>query len=244
MSTTQQPLTHKIDEDDVYAELEQERLWREEEFTLLTNQTGNIKTPEKQDTYRKSLILMLYASFEGNIKSSLQIYVNRLNSTNIPTHAANEAIAAASLEKIFKALRNPDRKCSVFRRKLPDDTKLHKFARDREFYSDFSKLIANTQKNIKLDADTIVDMESNLKPVVLRKILYKLGLDISNVDQWSKNLDKFLGYRNAIAHGQRKKGISEHEFNNLHKLVREITTQVNQMIMTAIREQSYLKPEE
>src|SRR5206468_479036 len=92
-----------------------------------------IAAEDQQNQFRRALILILYAHFEGFCKFALTLYVNAVNSESIACGEANYAIAAASLADLFMAIRDPERKCPEFRRQLPDETALHRFARDREF---------------------------------------------------------------------------------------------------------------
>src|SRR2546428_5831123 len=148
---------------DLRAELEANQAWRRDEIRFFQNQLTWINAEEKQNQYRRALVLILYAHFEGFCKFALALYVNAVNNTGIKCSEANSAIAAASLANLFRDLRDPQRKSDVFRRKLPDDTQLHRFARDREFVEqafDFAERLVSIP-------DHVVDTESNLSPVIL-----------------------------------------------------------------------------
>jgi len=55
---------------DIYAEVEAEYAWRQDEIRFFQNQSTN--APEnKQDQFRRVLILLLYAHFEGFCKFAL-----------------------------------------------------------------------------------------------------------------------------------------------------------------------------
>jgi hypothetical protein len=119
----------------LWAEIENEHLWRMNEIRFFQNMLPVDQPGIKQDQFRRALILILYAHFEGFCKFTFLLYVNSVNSEGVTCAQANFAIAAASLSTVFADLRHPDKKCPEFRNSLPDDSKLHRFARDREFGS-------------------------------------------------------------------------------------------------------------
>jgi hypothetical protein len=50
---------------DIRAELEDELQWRLEELRLLKNQLADLRTEQQRDRFRRVLVIMLYAHFEG-----------------------------------------------------------------------------------------------------------------------------------------------------------------------------------
>src|SRR5690606_29459620 len=107
--------------------------WREREMRLFRNQVAALDNEEKKRTARKGLVVMLYSHFEGATKAILSMYVNRVNGLGLRVEEVVPSISAASLSEVFLALRNPEKKCKEFVRSLPDDSALHRFAREREF---------------------------------------------------------------------------------------------------------------
>src|SRR5215510_14403809 len=116
---------------DLWAEIEEDQAWRLDEIRFFQNQLTLIPNEEKHDQFRRALILLLYAHFEGFCKFVLSLYVNTINGEDITCGEANHTIAAAALSDLFQTLRDPGSKCPEFRSSLPDDTQLHRFARDR-----------------------------------------------------------------------------------------------------------------
>lgn len=225
-----------IDLDEIRAQIEVEREWRDAELRFLRNRLGYISNEAHRKVYRKSLVVMLYAHFEGLCKAILLTYVNSLNASGLLVEEANAAIAAASLNDVFSALRDPNSKCRVFKKELPDDAKLHRFARDREFMDAFTSL---SGRAVILDADKIVDTESNLKPVVLRKILYRLGLESTLVAPWSGTIQELLRRRNDVAHGTAKDGLDEPVYRQLEQAVNAVVDDLVRVISEAVTNQLY-----
>lgn len=215
---------------DLRAQMEDEFSWRQDEIRFFQNRLAYLDDATDQDRFRRALVLMLYAHFEGFCKFCLSLYVNAVNGEGITCNQANYAIAAAALSNVFRELRDPNKKCDEFRRALPEDAKLHKLARDREFLErtdDFG------QKSVSIP-DLVVDTESNLTPVVLRKNLYRLGLSPNQFDGFAGNINRLLQTRNSIAHGESSSGVDARTYTELHDIVftimREVTVQVTQAL--------------
>lgn len=125
----------------------------------------------------------------------------------------NEFLIAASMENVFKCYENKDSKCREFKTALPNDAKLHRFSRQKDFVMELNNFL-NVIAQIP---DDIADTESNLKPVILRKIMFRLGFDISIVNNYESSINKLLEYRNAIAHGNQRKGIDNKTYEKIEK---------------------------
>jgi hypothetical protein len=178
------------------AQLEDDRTGRLDEIRRLRNLMADMDDKAK-DEFRRTLLVMMYAHFEGFCKTALVAYVLAINSLKIASGSAAPEIVAAGWTRRFMRLENPNLKCDIFRRELPDDSQLHRFARRRDFVAELPKFM-NSVVDIP---DDIVDMESNLTPVVLRKNLFRLGLDFTIADQFAGQLDELLNRRNGICHG-------------------------------------------
>lgn len=218
------------------AEIEAEWTWRLDELRFLKNQTANIVTDDRRDQYRRSLVMMLYAHFEGFCKAALSVYATAINNDALRVRECTPAIGAASLAGIFNDLRNSDRKSDFFRRRAPDDSGLHRTMRDREFVERISEsfdILAS------IDIDATVDMESNVSPIVLQKILYRLGMDPSEVAPWSGQINKLLGRRNAVAHGEGRGGIDLKTFSELEAAVIDVVDKITRLLFQAANKNAH-----
>jgi hypothetical protein len=218
-------------------EMELEREWREREMRMLRNQIAAMPDETSRRLARKSLVVMLYAHFEGVTKALLAMYVNRLNALSLRVSDVAPALAASSISDVFQALRDPNTKCQEFARALPDDTALHRFARDREFVEVAWKISGRV---VHINSDAVVDTESNLKPVVLRKILFRLGLDPAIAQPWEGAMHQLLQRRNDIAHGSAKDGLNESDYISLEQAVSSVVDDVVKAISNAVSGQAYL----
>lgn len=226
-----------IDLADLRAEMEAEREWRDAEMRLLRNQIARIDSEDLQKTARKALVVMLYAHFEGVCKALLSMYVNRLNLLGLRVSDVASPLGAASLVEVFQELRNPNGKCAAFARALPNDPALHRFARDREFVEIIWKI---AEKLVQIDPEIVVNTESNLKPIVLKKILFQLGLDPDLAQPWEGTIHKLLNRRNDVAHGTAKFGLDEKEYGQLEQAVTLVVDGLVKSISDAVLKQAYL----
>jgi hypothetical protein len=222
---------------DFWAEIEKDLAWRVDELRFFKNRLGSISLASDQDRFRRALVLLLYAHFEGFCRFAFTLYVNAINRTGINCAQANSAVAAASLSDLFKALRNPQKKIPEFRRVLPDDTKLHRFGREREFVeraSDFSN------RRVRI-SDDVVDTESNLNPMVLRRNLYRLGFAHNQFSAQEASINQLLEYRNKISQGEMQLGLNSDRYDQLSTSALAIMQEVKRQVMAAIENKLYLR---
>ena len=114
---------------------------------------------------------------------------------------------------------------------------LHRFAREREFI-EVAWQVAS--RPVQIDPDKVVDTESNLNPVVLRKILFQLGLDPKLAEPWEGTLDHLLRRRNDVAHGTAKDGLEEKDYVGLEQAVLLVIDGLVQAISHAVANRMYL----
>lgn len=218
-------------------QLEEEMSWRSQEIIFFQNQCSLITKREDQDKFRRALVLLLYANFEGLCKFSFLLYVSAINSENIPCCDATYAIAAASLSDVFQYLRDGNGKAKDFRKEgLPDDRSLHKFARDREFLEKATQIM---KRKVEI-RDDVVDAESNLNPEVLRKILFRLGLPHDQFSDIEGSIQELLRVRNNIAHGATRDGVSEKLYTRLRDSAFAVMNAIIQRMAEAFTERRFL----
>jgi hypothetical protein len=217
--------------------LETELTWRQDEIRFFRNQLSNIVKEEEKDKFRRALILILYAHFEGFCKFALTTYVEAINDEEIACSDANPFIAAASLFNVFQSLFNTDKKCQIFKNQLPFDEKLHRVSREKDFMVQFEEFLLR-KVNIP---DDVIDTESNLKPVILRKNLFRLGFKHDYFVNEEGHITTLLNRRNNIAHGADRKGISLKIYTDIEAAVLQIMNQMILFVMDALKQKAYLK---
>lgn len=224
---------------EVRAELEEEFTWRGDEIRFLRNQLSDLTKVHERDRFRRAMVVMLYSHFEGFWKAAFMIYVKALNAENIAFAEANHALLAASATNIFEALADSNRKADFFRNTAPDDVKLHRFCRHAEFAGRIEEF---SFRRVVIDPDCVVDTESNLKPVVIRKNLFRLGFDYKLFSHHEGTINWLLQKRNNVAHGGTRAGVDETEYDPLEIAVMDVMKSVIQIIYTSLRERRYLRP--
>lgn len=223
--------------DEFLAQIELEQQWREAELRFLANHLNSLKAEAERETFRRSYILMLYAHFEGFVKFALQHYMAAINAQNIRIGDASHCIAAASLGDLFKSLRNPEKKSDYFRRSLPNDVALHRYQRDRDFIESMEAVF---ERPLKIPDDT-VDFDSNLKPEVLQKNLFRLGLPYKDIEKVEGKITALLRFRNAIAHGEFKSGLQQAPFQKCLDGVEKAQRHVKSAVLRAYQSKAFLK---
>jgi hypothetical protein len=144
---------------------------------------------------------------------------------------------AATLARVFAALRDVNSKHPELGRQLPDDRELHLLARERAFLERYETIVG---RPVEIP-DRLIDTKSNLNSVLLKRILYQLGLNYPVVDQQRSNIDMLLGIRNAIAHGDVLKVPTEREVQNYTSAAFEVMRFIQHEIYSALLEKRYRK---
>jgi len=219
----------------IRAELEEEQTWRRDEIRFLRNQIANLQSDTERDMYRRSLVVMLYAHYEGFCKAALLQYVRVVNAAGLTCGDATPAIVASSWIEIFRGIENTQSKSAFFKAKLPDDTQLHRFARRREFVEQ----IANFERLRATIPEQAVDVEDNLSPIVMKKVLYKIGVDHDAFVLHDGDILHLLNRRNNISHGVERKGVDESSYVKLETSVFRIMDDLMDLVIGAIRSEHY-----
>jgi hypothetical protein len=223
--------------EDVVEDLETDRLSREGEIRLL-ERTARLSTSVGERTMlKRSLILLTYAHTEGFCKFALGTYASALNSFRLDCAGASAAIAAVGLKKVFAALRNSNSKHDAFRNSFPDDSYLHLCAREQTFVSEFDTISAQT---IEIP-DELVETRYNVDANVLRKLMFQLGLNFTAVDAHSNEINRLVGVRNAIAHGDRLKVPSDDDAASYVVSAISVMSFLQSEITGALTKKTYLK---
>lgn len=224
--------------EEVRAQLESELTWRQDEIRFLHNQLSYIKKEVEKKRYRKALVVMLYSHFEGFCKTALSIYANTINQENLTCSLVTDQIIASSLATVFQDFENMNKKSNLFRKDLPDDRIIHRFARQVELISILKEI---WMLRVDIPVDDVVDTEANLKPSIMRKILYRLGLPHDAFNENEGKIHLLLNYRNSISHGAAKDGLSERIYEEIQTATIEIMSSLLFLIMSALNDTKYLR---
>lgn len=215
--------------------LEEELALRWAEMRHLSNQVYLVR-PSHRKRFRRALVVMLYAHLEGFAKSCLGTYAHEVNRERLKCGDANDALATASLANVFRSLASDAKPHAFFRNKAPEDSKLHAFARQKELTSRLSDLWS---QSLDIPIDEVVDTESNLSPLVLRKILFRLGFPHDAFATEEGTLNRLLEERNNIAHGRRNAGYEGEDYRKIEKAVYAVLHRLMAFVTKALIDEEY-----
>jgi hypothetical protein len=219
----------------IRAELESEQTWRQDEIRFLRNQLASFSNARQKMQFRRSLVVMLYAHYEGFCKFALERYVKAINAARLTCADATPAVVAGTWHQLFTAVESGDRKAKIFKSTLPHDERLHRFARRREFVEKLDELV-----KMPIDVpDGTVDTESNLWPIVMRKNLFLVGLDHDAFSKHDGQIQTLMNRRNNIAHGAEREGLRADDYEKLEKSVLKIMDDLMDLVMDAISKEAF-----
>nr|VFK77951.1 MAG: hypothetical protein BECKSD772D_GA0070982_100420 [Candidatus Kentron sp. SD] len=217
-------------------EISKEREWREDEITFLDSVQESLEGKEDKEKIRRAIVCILYAHVEGFVHFIFSHYVYGINEQNLTCAKVRPAIAAAAFHKGFAALRNPDKKHSFFKGKLPDENHLHRLSRDIGFVEN----IGGFYDHPVSISDGVIDTEGNVGPEVLEKLLFQTGLEYRDIEDIRDSLHRLLNARNDIAHGKRKEGIKDQDYKKFRECFWKVIDSISDKIITAYQEKQFL----
>lgn len=223
--------------DDVLQDLEEDRKVRESEVRLIDNLAVRATDEDERTMLHRSLVLLTYAHLEGFCKFALSAYADNVNAKRLQCSAAIVPLVALTLGQVFAALRDINSKHPYFARKLPEDRGLHMVAREQAFVEGYEGVVSAVVEI----PERAIDTKSNLTPTVLKKSLFQLGLDYAAVDPFDAAINRLLGMRNAIAHGDRIKQPAKAEVDDYVTTAFDVMRFVQQQIYQALVDESYLR---
>ncbi|RGD72897.1 MAE_28990/MAE_18760 family HEPN-like nuclease [Anaerofustis stercorihominis] len=219
--------------EDFRADMEESLTWRIEEYTLLKNTLReNNKNP-----IVKTLIVMLYAHFEGFFKDCLECYIKMLNSTKFKLEKFCNEIVTASLSEEFSSFENINKKCKVLITVPPYESYLHKFHRRRDLTIAFRDNYIKKEIRLK---EKIINTKSNLSYATVQENLYILGLDYNFFEEKKDDINCLLNLRNAVAHGSRREPIDYEKFKNIETKIINIMNDLIVYLYQYCYERKYL----
>lgn len=226
--------------EEVVGDLESDRLSRDGELRLVSRLAETSTIESERAMLRRSLVLLTYSHLEGFCRFAISTYVSALNSSGLSCDAVTAAVAAASMTKVFRALRDTNHKHPLFKKSLADDSAVHMAAREQIFVERARQFFAG-QVNIP---DEFVETHYILSTDVIRKLMFQVGLQTDEVEPRRSSIEKLKHVRNRIAHGDRIKVPSEDEVATFLDTAREVMDLIQREITFALTHETYRKPVE
>jgi hypothetical protein len=220
------------------AEMEYDLSWRLDEIRFLRNQMLSIPGEDGKRKFRRAIVLMLYAHYEGFCKLALQQYVRAINRASVRCSQASPAVVAGTWHQLFTELEDSGRRSRLFKGNQ-SDPKLHRLARRVEFIEKFEDF----QDSMVDMPEDVVDSESNLWPVVLRKNLFRVGLDPEAFEKYDGVIYNLLNKRNGVSHGADQHGLEEKEYKEMEEAVLMLMEGVMELVMLSVQEERFRRPQ-
>lgn len=217
-------------------QLELEREWREAEIRFLNNLQEGLSEADRPKI-RRSIVCLLYAHIEGFVRFAFSLYIDQVNNKGLTCKDVSPAIAAAAFAKELKALKDSNSKSPLFLNTLPDDKHLHGFARDVQFLSH----IGNFYDHPVIISEGYINTENNVGREVIEKMLFQVGLEYSDLKETYSPLNRLLNVRNDIAHGKRKQGITDEDYNIFLTCCRSVMNTISRRLTSSFGAEKYLK---
>jgi hypothetical protein len=169
---------------DLVDALDSDLAWRKKELTYLKTaierQTGKFGP---QNCFIRSAVALLYAHWEGFLKSGSESYLQFVHSQRLTYSSLKPNFVAIGLKGKLSVITNASRATA--------------------YVSATKFLMTQLDQKCSLNWKSAISTKSNLSSKVLRDIIELLGLDYSEFETEEKLIDyKLLNNRNAIAHGE------------------------------------------
>ncbi len=219
--------------------LEKDLAWRKMEISQLFM---ILNAAETKDIVGKSIILLLYAHWEGFIKKSSKYYLRYVSEKRIALNALTRNFEAIMLKKFARECIDQDSKNLA-----------------KEFaFMDAQYKRSNKPFHVDIDVDNefddeLIDTQHNLSSKVLKGIIQIVGISYNNAIQTRETfLDvNLLKHRNAIGHGsqikQTEEEISPLDFARIVKLKDFVVSMLDyyaEVLLKYVDEELYLAANE
>lgn len=177
---------------------------------------------EKQRTYIRCAISILYAHWEGFIKECSAAFLEFVHFKRVKGHEICSEIMALSMKRrMRKALIEEDSEAYV-------------------------KIVSEIRNAIPFDFminfENAIETNNNLNSKVLRRITNYLNLDYSNFAAREKQIDEILvHYRNNIVHGKNL-WLTRENYRELHESIIVLLEIFRNLIENSAAMKSYIMP--
>ena len=211
---------------DLEEKIDNELAWRKKELTSIKVDVESSEIKEKSEQSRaiRSGIAMLYAHWEGAIKSIAEFYLIYVSGLNLKYGELKNNFLAIAIKNSLNEFE--DTKKATIHNKLIDNV-----------YSKKNEISQIPCKNI-------IKTDSNLKMDIFKEIAATIGID-DNPYMLKKMLidQRLLGNRNKIAHGERLETLdvisNPSDYIELQKTIIELIDKFAQNIKDAAQNEDY-----
>lgn len=161
--------------------IDEEFSWRLKEISDLKN-TVQVAEPLREDTLIRASVPLLYAHWEGFIKSSSEAYLNYIGNKNLKYNELKPCFVVHGFKKRIHEISNSNQ--------TKKNIEITKFILDE------------LDQKATLSYKGLIDTKSNLNSKVFENIASSIGIDTNNYETKYNLIDEsLLKRRNKIAHG-------------------------------------------
>lgn len=198
--------------------LDNDLSWRKHELYLFNKSIPEQNT-QKQKTFLRTAVPILYAHWEGFVNNASTNYLKFIKSKEL---RHNEL----QLQFITLSLRN---KLSLLEAKnIETQTEIIHF------------LINEFNNKAHLPYKNIINTKSNLRFSVFKQILFLIGLDENNFLKYNSLVDDLVDLRNHIAHG-RNSSIDKVTYDNFYAETVNLLTYFKTELENSVALEKYRK---
>lgn len=224
--------------EDFRAILEQDLAWRLDELRRLRNALAAHGVGEASAHYRRTILVMTYAHFEGFSKYALGEYAHYINQMAPTCIDVTEPLAAATMGRAFRDFRQPQVAGATDGSAAVEGRRLRAARQDTEFVRTVRLLDTRT---VVVEVDDVVATDANLNYDVLQRVLYRLGLNPDEFAAAASSVEFLVGVRNRIAHGERNDVVADGEFRAATTKAQWIMEELVRLLYGAVMEKKYKK---
>ena len=166
--------------------IDNELSWRKKELTSIKVDVESSNTKEKSEQSRaiRSGIILLYAHWEGAIKSIAEYYLIYVSGLNLKYGELKSNFLAIAMKRSLNEFKDT-KKASVHNKFIDD-------------------IYAKKNEVSEIPCNKIIKTDSNLKMETFKEITATIGIDDNKYVLKKMVIDnRLLGNRNKIAHGDR-----------------------------------------
>lgn len=154
---------------------------------------------QHRDTFLLYLVPALYSLWEGYVRNTFEVLTNHLNTLNLNHYSVHINLLTHTFENQFK------------------------LGNERKHFSKKKKFVNNLKIGFDSQLKIVqgIPTESNLNFKVTNNILERFNINPLE-ESYKLPLDKFLLFRNKIAHGENSILITKDHINNFSLLVQNL----------------------
>ena len=187
--------------------------WRLGEIAILKSLTVQSHLSEKKKSIaRKYSIPALYAVWEGYIVNSFKEYVKIINSERLNFSDLHDSIATKHLFSLLSLHQPPQN-----------------FEKRKQLVRRIQAVLSGP-----------IDTSSNVDYAELQNICNRYAVNADQLGKYKASLNKFLNYRNRIAHGDNSVAVAPEHITEFSQTVVSLMSDMTEILTVHATEKKYL----